>query len=102
MPSTAKIGQIVRFHTGAGAGQDAYYVPAIVTMTPQEWQPGYRDSAGTWVPTDKVASPKPGTVHLHIFWPTGSTATPEQSDKADVAYGAKDQCWSELTIGSQS
>lgn len=93
-----KIGQVVRYHSGGAEtspGEDGYVVAAIVTMTPQEWQPGYRQPDGTWVETTDVTQPKADTVHLHLFLPPG-TAAGAALDFKDVPYGTTHGCWSEV------
>lgn len=96
----ARIGQIVRYHAGTGdtsAGEDTFYCAAVVTMTTEEWQPGFRGPDGTWTATTDVEQPKPGTVHLRAFWPThkAGVATPPPTDFAHVAYGKAHGCWTE-------
>lgn len=93
-----RIGDIVIYNSGsetpsvAAEANDCYQVAAIVTMTPQEWQPGYRLTDGTWVSTsEKVAQPKPGTVHLHVFWPVAISgqAADSVTEFAHVPTGTK-------------
>jgi hypothetical protein len=94
-----RIGQTVRYHqpnTSNGTASDASYEPyvvaAIVTMTPEEWQPGYRETDGTWVPQTNVTQPADGCVHLHVFYPPGVAAA-AQSDVKDVPCGDKPGCY---------
>lgn len=99
MAPTAHIGQIVRYHSGGadevGSAEDSFIEAAIVTMTAQEWQPGYRQPDGTWVETKDVTQPKAGTVHLHLFVPPGIVTT--AVDYKDVPYGTTHGCWSEVS-----
>lgn len=94
--TTAKLGQVVRYYSGADPVTDAFYVPAIVTMTPADWQPGFRDAQGTWVPMTDHPQPKAGTVHLHAFYPKGTATQATEKDFTDVPYGRTHGCWSEL------
>jgi hypothetical protein len=85
------IGRIVHYR------QEYDVVAAIVTMTPEEWSPGYRDNDGEWHPTTNVPQPKAGTVHLHLFPPFGAGWTAEQCDVRDVAHGDEPGSWSWAT-----
>lgn len=91
-----KIGDVVYYHTGneaTGTEVEDYVVAAIVTMTPQQWQPGYRDKDGEWVPTVGVTQPKAGCVHLKLFLPPGVEAG-APVDFTDVPQGTTRGCWS--------
>lgn len=84
------IGRIVHYLNGPMASPMA----AIVTMTPEEWSPGFRDAEGEWVATADVPQPKAQTVHLHVFAPFGHPWTPEQQELRDVSYGDVAGTWS--------
>ena len=93
------IGRIVHYRqaqdsTTPGIGGD-YHIAAIVTMTPDEWTPGYRDAEGEWHDTPNSPQPKAGCVHLHLFPPpiTGGTTWTEY-DVKDVPYGDGPGSWS--------
>lgn len=93
-----RVGDTVLYHAGTidtDAGEDTFAIAALVTMTTDEWQPGYRGADGTWVATSDVEQPKPGTVHLRAFWPTHKTTTPPPLDVAHVPYGKAHGCWTE-------
>ena len=87
------IGRIVFFVPAVDPSysEDAgnYHLAAIITMTPQEWTPGYRAADGTWVATTGVTQPKAGCVHLHVFAPPTADGEVWQGpvDVADVPYG---------------
>jgi hypothetical protein len=96
----AKIGDIVNYHSGGSDTDnpsDGFVCAAIVTMTTEAWQPGYRKPDGMWVPTSDVMQPDPGHVHLFVFWPRhkdGSEIPHAQSDMQNVAEGTTHGCWS--------
>lgn len=93
-----RIGDIVNFHSGSadapGEGENLFVIAAVVTMTPQQWQPGYRTPDGEWVPTPDVKQPKANCVHLKLFLPPGLNAT-TQTDYSDVPQGKSHGSWSE-------
>ena len=89
MPS---IGRIVHFRMGGTVSTDNphdYHVAAIITMTPEEWTPGYRGADGEWIENTQVPQPKRGCVHLQFFPPPldGAQWTSEQLAVRDVPYG---------------
>jgi hypothetical protein len=95
---SVQIGQTVRYHMpnpSQSNTQDAAYEPfvvaAIVTMTPKEWQPGYRIADGTWVPTTTaLTQPKQSCVHLQVFYPPGVSGV---AVVKDVPLGDKPGCY---------
>lgn len=94
------IGRIVHYRaatsiTAAEETAGDYSMAAIVTMTPEEWTPGYRAPDGEWVVTASP-QPKPGTVHLHFFPPPGmpGAARYDELDEMDVSEGTGPATWS--------
>jgi len=86
------IGRIVHFRRGGEIATENpfdYHVAAIITMTPEEWTPGYKGADGEWVENTVSPQPKAGCVHLHVFEPpvNGLQWTPEQLEVRDVPYG---------------
>jgi hypothetical protein len=91
-----RIGDIVNYHSGGadapGIGDDLFVIAAMVTMTPQQWQPGYRTPDGEWVETKDVKQPKAGCVHLKLFLPPGLAAG-TQVDFTDIPEGTTHGTW---------
>lgn len=92
MTDKPTIGRIVHYRptlSQEGVGGD-FHIAAIITMTADEWTPGYRNPDGTWVETVGISQPKPNTVHLHVFAPPVAEGQPAWAglvDVADVPYG---------------
>lgn len=95
------IGRIVHYRKPADAtmpGIDGdFHLAAIVTMTPEEWTPGYRDSEGEWHEVTNSIQPSKGCVHLHMFPPPlsdGTKWTLDQLAVSNVPYGTGPGTWS--------